>query len=136
MSERRKGVKKPLAVRMRMIQGWKERRAKMLGVSVDCVPPTRREVELMKNLCGKSVRHDEETPERTDDETPVNIERNESKKFPRWFFTVSPVRQNVTAGTRFQTHSLSHSLPFNKVESCRASAPIRAHPLSSNAFCY
>ena len=74
MSERRKGVKKPLEVRMRMIQGWKERRAKMLGVSVDCVPPTRREVELMKNLCGKSVLHDEETLERTYRDTPENIE--------------------------------------------------------------
>ena len=74
MSAAHKGVKKPLAVRMRMIQGWKERRAKMLGVAIDSLPPTRKEEELMSLLSGKSVLHDEETPERTYRDTPENIE--------------------------------------------------------------
>ena len=80
MSEKRKGVKKPLSVRMKMIQGWKERRAKKMGVSIDSVPPTKKEVELMSLLCGKSVRHDEERPERTDDNAPENIEKKISSK--------------------------------------------------------
>ena len=80
MSATRKGIRKSLYQRQRMIEGWKKRRAKILGIPVYSVPPTAREIEVCNLMCGSACSDARSKSVCTAEATSERMSASEKKK--------------------------------------------------------